>query len=392
LRILILSFYFKPDLCAGSFRTSALVDELLKNAPGDVHFDVVTTLPNRYSSFSVDAEETESSDRLKIHRVKLPSHNSGMFDQSKAFLHFSKEAVRVTKSTDYDLVYATSSRLMTAVLGAWVARKKRAKLYLDIRDIFVDTVGDVLPPKIATIVKPVFSLVERLAFSRADKINLVSRGFEGYFKERYPKGKFSWFTNGIDNEFIEASPSGSDDFERKDPVKILYAGNIGEGQGLHEIIPEMAKRLSGKAVFQIIGDGGRKAQLQDSLKEHKLGNVELLPPVNRNELVKAYKQADVLFLHLNDYPAFRKVLPSKLFEYAAMGKPILAGVAGYAEDFVKDEIDNAAVFAPCDAEQAEIAFVSLGGGVKPRTEFLQKFSRKRIMRDMAADILSLCSE
>jgi len=31
--------------------------------------------------------------------------------------------------------------------------------------------------------------------------------------------------------------------------------------------------------------------------------------------------ADVLFLHLNAYKAFEKVLPSKIFEYAATGRP-----------------------------------------------------------------------
>jgi len=281
---------------------------------------------------------------------------------------------------------------MTAALGAWVASRKRAKLYLDIRDIFVDTIGDVLSPKIAAFAKPFFSLVERWAFNQADKINLVSRGFEGYFKERYPTGSFSWFTNGIDAEFIEASPSTSNDRERTSPAKILYAGNIGEGQGLHNIIPEMAKLLAGKAIFQVIGDGGCKKKLQDAIAEYKLCNVELLPPIKRDELIEAYKQADVLFLHLNDYPAFQKVLPSKLFEYAAMGKPILAGVAGYAAEFVNAEIDNATVFAPCDAEQAESAFIALKRSVKPRAGFLQKYSRKNIMQDMAADILRLCSK
>ena len=38
---------------------------------------------------------------------------------------------------------------MTAALGAWIARRKRARLYLDIRDIFVDTIGDMLPSAFA---------------------------------------------------------------------------------------------------------------------------------------------------------------------------------------------------------------------------------------------------
>ena len=59
-------------------------------------------------------------------------------------------------------------------------------------------------------------------------------------------------------------------------------------------------------------------------------NIRLLPPIERQQLIKEYQNADVLFLHLNDYPAFEKVLPSKIFEYAALGKPILAGVTAVA--------------------------------------------------------------
>ena len=61
--------------------------------------------------------------------------------------------------------------------------------------------------------------------------------------------------------------------------------------------------------------------------------MQIIDPVSRSDLFDEYKNADVLFLHLNDYAAFRKVLPSKIFEYAATGKPILAGVAGYMQNF-----------------------------------------------------------
>ena len=53
------------------------------------------------------------------------------------------------------------------------------------------------------------------------------------------------------------------------------------------------------------------------------------------------------------------MLPSKLFEYAALGKPIWAGVAGFTASFVTSEITNAAVFHPCNAEDALRAFERL---------------------------------
>ncbi|WP_152907219.1 glycosyltransferase, partial [Pseudomonas aeruginosa] len=118
-------------------------------------------------------------------------------------------------------------------------------------------------------------------------------------------------------------------------------------------------------------------------------NVEMTSPVPRSELIAAYQKADVLFLHLNDYDAFRKVLPSKLFEYAALGKPIWAGVAGYSAGFIQDFISNAAVFRPCNVEDAIKAFSSLSMMTKPRKEFVERFAREKIMKALAEDIISV---
>lgn len=387
LKILVLSFYYRPDLSAGSFRTTAFVDALKQKMPVDGQIDVLTTLPNRYNSFSVEAPAEEKLPGLSIVRVALPPHQSGMFDQARAFISFAREVLRKTRGQEYDLVFATSSRLMTAVLGAWVARKNRTPLYLDIRDIFVDTIKDVLPRHLAILTKPVFTLLERWAINSASKVNLVSKGFSGYFSTRYPRQRFSYFTNGIDDEFLsvpipESVPMTSG------VVEVLYAGNLGEGQGLHAILPDLAKRMRGRARFSIIGDGGRKEALCAALAIAGVDNVELLPPMKRAQLIEAYQAADVLFLHLNDYDAFRKVLPSKLFEYGAMGKPIWAGVSGYAAEFVRAELDNAAIFHPCDAAEAERVFSQLRLQNEPRDRFTAKFARKNIVNELATDVVN----
>lgn len=391
MRILFLSFYYPPDLSAGSFRASSLIKALLERLPDTSHIELVTTLPNRYHSFSQAAKDGvaahERHPRLTLHRVALPEHQSGMRDQSHAFYAYAKEAVRISRGQTFDLVFATSSRLMTATLGAWLSRRLNAPLYLDVRDIFVDTLKDVLPPKVSWLAKPVFSYVESWTMRQAKSINLVSAGFLEYFEPRYPERHFSLYTNGIDGEFLEAAPA-SLIRGGQEPLTIVYAGNMGEGQGLHEIVPGLAKRLEGRARFVLIGDGGRRPRLEEALVEADCTNVELRNPVARDELIALYQQADVLFLHLNDYPAFRKVLPSKLFEYGALGKPILAGVAGYAARFIEEHLDNAQVFPPCDPEQGEKAFSALRSETVPRKRFTRTFARHNIMQNMAQDVLS----
>ena len=393
MKILVLSFYYQPDLSAGSFRATALVDALRQQMPPESTIHVVTTLPNRYRTYTVDAPKIESHEGVIVHRVTLPAHKSGMLDQSQAFMVFAWRVLDHVASKEYDVVFATSSRLMTAVLAAWIASKKKTRLYLDIRDIFVDTMEDVLPRYLAMTAGPLFGMLERWAINKANKVNLVSRGFAEYFTARYRSKDFTYFTNGIDEEFVAASYVNQiDKSAKKSTVSVLYAGNIGEGQGLHAILPDLARRMSGKMCFRIIGDGGRKDALQAGLAAHGIENVEILPPVSRDQLIKEYQDADVLFLHLNDHEAFKKVLPSKLFEYAAMGKPIWAGVSGYAASFVRSEITNAAVFNPCSADEAERVFDDLIIHVSGREEFLKKYSRRNIMEKMAMDIVGLNKE
>ncbi|MCP9337189.1 glycosyltransferase family 4 protein [Stutzerimonas xanthomarina] len=391
-RILLLSFFYPPDLSAGSFRAKALVDALCARVAGETDIDVLTTQPNRYHSHASEALAVEAQGCVRIRRVQLPVHKSGFVDQAKAFAAFALQANRIAGEDHYDVVVATSSRLMTAVLGSWIARRQRARLYLDIRDIFVENLGELFPSPFGRAVAWTFGALERWSIKRADKVNLVAAGFLGYFQPKYPQQQFSVYTNGVDDDFVDLPLTSSGDSNADQPLRILYAGNIGDGQGLHLIIPALAQRLGAQVHFSIVGAGGRQQALRDAVAESGVENVELLAPVSRDRLLAVYRQADVLFLHLNDFKAFRRVLPSKLFEYAATGKPILAGVAGYASEFVKAEITNTAVFEPCDIDGALDALSRLSLEDVPRPEFVDRFARKRIMRSMADDVLELVRE
>ena len=392
MKILILSFYYPPDLSAGSFRVIGLVKALMDRVGKDIQIEVITTQPNRYQGFEVIVDGDENRDRLKIHRIKISEHNSGMLDQEKSFIFYAHGAQKILKNQEYDFVFSTSSRLMTAALGAWISRWKNIPLYRDIRDIFVDTIQDVLPNKSSYFLAPIFSLIERFTIGRATHINLVSPGFECYFKSRYPKKSFSYYMNGIDEEFLPNNPQLEKINLIKEasriPIRVLYAGNVGEGQGLHKIIPILAKKLGDRVTLRLIGGGGRLKELQSILKLMDVNNVELVPPMARRDLIREYEAADILFLHLNDFKAFEKVLPSKIFEYAALGKPILAGVSGYAAQFLRQEVSNSAIFTPCDVDGAVEAFKSLLIQDINREKFIEKYLRKNIMKSLSEDIVS----
>lgn len=388
-KILFLSFYFRPDLCAGSFRNSPLLDELARKAdPEAVSIDVFTTQPQRYSSYNQEAPESEKHGNVRIERVALPRHQSGIKDQIRAFREFYGEVTRRTKGESYDLVYASSSRLFTAYLGYAIAKKLGAPLYLDIRDIFVDTIRDVVRSRAAKLmVLPVLGLIERRVFQYASHINLISAGFLPYFS-RYSGKRFSYFTNGIDDLFIEAGKLPASD-KKSGKKRILYAGNIGDGQGLHKVIPQVAALLGDAYEIVVIGDGGAKKLLTDKMRESGVRNVILKAPVNRQALIEEYQAADFLFIHLNDYPAFKKVLPSKIFELGALRKQIVAGVGGYAHDFLKTHLPDTILFAPGDFADMARQILAKGNRIEVRRDdFIKAFRREAINSSMADSILS----
>ena len=86
------------------------------------------------------------------------------------------------------------------------------------------------------------------------------------------------------------------------------------------------------------------------------------------------------------------MLPSKIFEYAALGKPVIAGLGGYSAQFIRDNVVYGCVFAPGDADMCvscientsaeDITQEAIDG-------FVAKYSRSHIMDAMSNHILSV---
>lgn len=396
MKILILSFHYPPDLSAGSFRIEALVEQLSDNILEKGLIDILTTSPHRYSQFQIDGDGFVTNKNTSISRINVYRPNGGVLSQSFTFLKYVNFVFRKTRHKDYDVIFATSSKLMTAVLGAYLSKKKKTPLYLDIRDLFADTIKDIYPGWRQWFLQPIFSNLERWSFNKATHLNIVSGGFKAYVNEKTKTKNISVHTNGIDELFMSNfhkhkrfSKTIDQPYANQKCKTILYAGNIGEGQGLDLIIPSMSQYLGENYLFKIIGDGRRLSILKKNISEANIKNVEFHPPVEREKLLREYELADILFLHLNNNRAFDKVIPSKLFEFAATGKPILAGVSGFSAKFIKDNIKNCEVFKPCDAELAIKAMKRLNLSYQNRQKFILQFQRKEIMKRMSSELIEL---
>jgi glycosyltransferase involved in cell wall biosynthesis len=394
MKIVFFSFYYPPDLSAGSFRSVALSKALVDKIGANDELHVITTQPNRYKSHRLNADSKEISGKVKIHRIKTPFHKSGMISQAYAFIMYAIPAFIICRKIKPHFLIGTSSRLMTGVLTCISAKVLRLKYYIDLRDIFSETISDIFALKsnlLSSVFGSFFSFLDKKMLNSASGVNVVSEAFPEYFQKKgINTSNWSFFPNGIDEEFLSYQVAAKK--THKNVTTVMYAGNIGKGQGLELVVPKIAKLVGHRFRFVIIGDGGAISLLKQKLRRENIDNVEILPPVSRPELIDLYLSADIMFLHLNNIKAFQRVLPSKIFEYIALKKPIVAGLSGYSAKFLKQNVPHAFLFNPGDYNAGTSCLLDAVGSLVSEINtntFVAKYSRSIIMEQMATQLINL---
>lgn len=386
-----LSYHYAPDLSAGSFRNTALSNELSRKLENKATIHLICTQPNRYSSLSEKLPAVQQEGNLIIYRVDVPQHGNSFFMQLRSFFYYQREVLRIIKNIPVSFIFVSTSKLFTGYLAYRISKSKNIPYYLDLRDLFADNLRELIKiPILNWLTSKVVQLIfEKPTLLNAKHININSEGFRKNIPVEF-EGSVSFYPNGIDDEFNEWHQTIEIDNFKK---VICYAGNIGEGQGLDKIIPQLAKSLEKTHQFIIIGEGSSKHKLVEQVHKLNLKNVELLPAMKRNQLLGYYQKAHYLFLHLNNFSSFEKVIPSKIFEYGSGNIPILAGVKGYAKEFIETALkENVFVFNPCDVEAVRTFLLNQPYRLQDRVEFVKQFSRKEITGKMSDSIIQVVNQ
>ena len=254
MKIVFFTFYYPPDLCAGSFRAIALAQAVSNRMKDNDELHIITTHPNRYENHIVKAENVEINGNIIVHRISVPSHKSGMLSQARSFTTYALASYKLSNNLNPDFIIGTTSRLMTGVLTGVSARKSGSKYFIDLRDIFSETISDIFSQQsrlLGFASKATFSLLERWLLKKAVGVNVVSEGFFEYFQTKgLDTSNWSFFPNGVDKEFVNLPLLENKD--SKNIKTILYAGNIGIGQGLEVVLPVVAKQIGSGYRFLVI--------------------------------------------------------------------------------------------------------------------------------------------
>jgi len=182
----------------------------------------------------------------------------------------------------------------------------------------------------------------------------------------------------------------------EDKFIFTYLGTHGMAHKLDFIVQSAAKLSHEKAVhFLFIGDGAEKKNLLELKEKLALDNVTFHPFVAKSEVKDFISISDVALVCLKKSDTFKSVIPSKIFENAAMQRPILLGVEGESQEIVESyqagvcfEPENEAEFLSRVME-----FTNNNGTYqqlqKGCTLLAEDFSRSKLAGDMLSTISSV---
>ena len=217
-----------------------------------------------------------------------------------------------------DIVHAHGYHLLFSVYGCYLAKKRRKTFVLTGHDLLITE--DL--PLSARILKGIYdlSLGRYLLKNTSKMIALTEDQIEQYTKRGGDESRITVIPNAID---LEKYVSCKDPAEDKSGKNLLFVGRLEKYKGVQDVVGMMPALLASEPDVRLTiigGDGGFRREIED-LSE-RLGvrkNIIFAGAVSRDDLLKAYREADIFVL-----PSRMEGFGIVLLEAMASGLPCIA--------------------------------------------------------------------
>ena len=352
-RILLITQWFDPE---PTFKGILFAKELVSRG---FEVEVITGFPNYpggtlYDGYRVKFIQKEVIDGVLVTRVPLfPSHDKSKLGRVFNYLSFAFSSLiyGLFFSKRADVIYAYHPPLTVGISALIIKLFRRVPVVLDIQDMWPDTLkatGMISNSRLLGSVSKVCNFI----YSGVTKIVVLSPGFKDLLIDRgVPENKIEIIYNWADEDVLRTKTGEMpQDIVSIKGFKVLYAGNVGQAQGL-DVVLDAALLLKDDVPnihFLVLGRGLKLDDLKRREKELNLGNVHFFPAVGMEKVGSFLGFADALLIHLNSDPLFEITIPGKTQAYMAVGKPIIMGVSGDASNLVS-RADCGVCFEPEDS-------------------------------------------
>src|SRR5579872_172157 len=396
MRILFVSQYFPPEPGAPAARVSELARSWVR-AGHEV--TVLTAMPNHpagvvppeYRGRALARERDQGVDVVRTWVYAAP--NAGRLRRSIAYASYATSAAcwGQLHVGGADVVIATSPQLLCGLAGGIAAAARRVPFVFEVRDLWPESVVAVGALPAGHPVVRALTVVEEGLYRAAERIVVVTDAFRARLIERgQPPQKIQVIKNGVDLRRFVPAPSATPLRERlgwAGKFVVGYVGTHGMAHGLDAVL-DVAKRLAARddVRFLFVGDGAERRRLEARASDEHIANACFLGVLPRDRMNEVYATLDLALVSLRKTELFTTVIPSKIFEIAAMSRPILLSVDGEARAIV--EASGGGVFVPPEDVGAVSAAIERFAANRPMGEAMGAAGRKFVVREFDREALA----
>jgi len=279
-----------------------------------------------------NAYRTLENSNITLIRPSMIKFSS--FDMISILYFHSREIKRQILEFKPDVIIAFG--ILNAYIGLHYAKKNSIPFVY----YLLDHLHRLLPNRNLQKIAKQF---EKMNIMNADRILVLNKGLKDYAIDMGGNiNKVSIVTSGIDNDKFNPQVNGSSIRERygikKDDVLLFFMGWIYDFSGMKEVAESLSTTNSEKIKLMIVGDGDLyKLLLKMKSERHLDGKLILTGKIPFNEVPEHIAAADICLLPAYKNEIMMNIVPIKIYEYMAMGKPVIAtNLPGIQKEFGLD--------------------------------------------------------
>ena len=339
--------------------------------------------------------DVQTDDVIGFKNVPLKSKSSlnRLMNQFSIGFNSVKAAKKFGKA---DVVITTSPPALISIFGKKIAKKSKAKLVYDVRDIWPDVAWEMGSFSQKSMYSRVFEWNRNHMLKHSDLVTAVSRGKVQKLKGYCPKAEVVYITNGLDEKFLENRVNSKlvEDYGLDKTFTCVYIGNLGLAQGLMQLltIAKKAKENKLPVKFLLFGSGVEEKELKAFAEKNNLDNVLFPGRLPNVDMFTVLSYAGLSFVPLVN-EKLTDSIPTKLYEALGVGCPVLLAAAGESAEIV-EECKLGIAVKPNDEDALWQAFKKLYEDRESYIEMksnarrviLEKYSRQKAARQMVDEI------
>jgi len=348
--ILVISQYFYPE----QFRINDICKEWVKRG---YKVTVITGIPNYpqgkfYDGYGLFKKRKEIYEGVYIVRLPLIPRGKSSIMLAFNYLSFVISGLiwKIFTNIKADYVFIFEVSPMTQALpGVWYAKKRRIPCYIYVQDLWPENVEIIRGIRNKLIIGAIGKIVDYI-YSYCTRIFTTSRSFIKAINDRgVPEEKIEYWPQYAEDFYKPLKKTKIPEIPNDEAFNIIFAGNIGNAQGLN-ILPKAAnifkkRKLNRNIRFNIVGDGRYKYELIRLVKESNVSDMfNFIPKQPATRIPQFLAASDVALICLTDSPLFAMTIPAKLQSYMACGIPIISSANGEINEIIKEA--NAGMCSP----------------------------------------------